>query len=71
MSPTHAITLDEVELKPFKDNHRYQATNPYWLLRIYRIKRVIIRRNPLHLILYYLKNEPIESTAHLMERNPK
>jgi len=40
-------------------------------LRVYRIKRVIVRRNPPQPVLYYLEGEPIESTAHLMGRNPK
>src|SRR5687767_6183625 len=38
---------------------------------MYKIKKVVIRRNPLQPVLYYLEDEPIESTAHLIERNPK
>ena len=60
-------------LKPgeLEGDHRHQATDPYWSLRIYKIKRVVIGRNPPQLVLYYLENEPIESTAHLMGLNPK
>ena len=54
-----------------EEDHRRKATDLYWSLCIYRIKRVIVRRNPLQPVLYYLKGEPIESTAHLMGRNPK
>ena len=49
-----------------KGDHRRRATDPYWNLRVYRIKRVIVRRNSPQLVLYYLEGEPIESTAHLM-----
>ena len=52
-------------------DHRRRATDPYWSLRVYRIKRVIVRRNPLQPVLYYLESELIESTAHLIGRNPK
>src|SRR5207245_7354621 len=52
-------------------DHRRRATDPYWSLRVYKIKRVVIGKNPSQPILYYLENEPIESTAHLMGRNPK
>ncbi|CAB4459890.1 unnamed protein product [Rhizophagus irregularis] len=60
-------------LKPgeLEDDHRHRATDPYWSLRIYKIKRVVIGRNPPQLVLYYLEDEPIESTAHLIGRNPK
>ena len=47
-------------------DHRRRATDPYWSLRVYRIKRVIVGRNPPQPVLYYLKSEPIESTAHLI-----
>ena len=55
-------------LKPgeLKGDHRHQATDLYWSLRVYKIKRVIIGRNSPQLVLYYLENKPIESTAHLM-----
>src|SRR6266480_6426173 len=35
-------------LKPgeLKGDHRHRVTDPYWSLRIYKIKRVVIRRNP-------------------------
>ncbi len=52
-------------------DHRRRATDPYWSLCIYRIKRVIVRRNPPQPVLYYFEDEPIESTAHLMGQNPK
>ena len=54
-------------LKPgeLEGDHRRRATDPYWSLRVYRIKRVVIGKNPPQPILYYLENEPIESTAHL------
>ncbi|CAG8776730.1 1956_t:CDS:1, partial [Rhizophagus irregularis] len=60
-------------LKPgeLEGDHRRRATDPYWSLRVYKIKRVVIRKNPPQPILYYLENGPIESTAHLMGRNPK
>jgi hypothetical protein len=40
-------------------------------LRVFKIKRVIIGRNPPQPVLYYLENKPIESTSHLIGRNPK
>src|SRR5947207_14343225 len=60
-------------LKPgeLKGDHRHRATDPYWSLRMYKIKRVVVRRNPPQPVLYYLEDEPIESTAHLIGRNPK
>src|SRR3954466_4942471 len=60
-------------LKPgeLEGDHRHQATDPYWSLRVYKIKRVVVRMNPPQPVLYYLKDEPIESTAHLIGRNPK
>ena len=38
---------------------------------MYKIKRVVVRRNPSQPVLYYLEDEPIESTAHLIGWNPK
>src|SRR6184192_2929170 len=60
-------------LKPgeLEGDHRHRVTDPYWSLRLYKIKRVVIGKNPPQPILYYLENGPIESTAHLMGRNPK
>jgi hypothetical protein len=60
-------------LKPgeLEGDHRHRATDPYWSLRVYKIKKVVIGRNPPQPVLYYLEDEPIESTAHLMGRNPK
>ena len=52
-------------------DHRHRATDPYWSLRMYKIKRVVVGRNPPQPVLYYLEDEPIESTAHLIGRNPK
>ncbi|CAI2197629.1 16710_t:CDS:2, partial [Funneliformis geosporum] len=66
MTPAHAMTLEEVESKPSK-----KARRPIGNLRVFKIKRVVIRRNPPQPVLYYLENEPIELTAHLMGRNPK
>src|SRR5207248_3657859 len=54
-----------------KGDLRHQATDPYWSLRVYKIKRVIIGRNSPQPVLYYLEDKHIESTAHLMGRNPK
>ena len=60
-------------LKPgeLEGDHRHRATDPYWSLRVYKIKRVVVRRNPPQPVLYYLEDEPIESTAHLIGRNLK
>src|SRR3989440_9633896 len=52
-------------------DHRRRATDPYWSLRVFKIKRVIIGKNSPQPVLYYLEDEPIESTAHLIGRNPK
>src|SRR3954471_9505437 len=46
-------------------DHRRRATDSYWSLCVYKIKRVVIGMNSPQLILYYLENEPIESTAYL------
>src|ERR1051325_772697 len=60
-------------LKPgeLEGDHRRRATDPYWSLRVYKIKKVVIGRNPPQPVLYYLEDGPIESTAHLMGWNPK
>src|SRR5437588_794058 len=60
-------------LKPgeLEGDHRHRATDPYWSLYMYKIKRVVVGRNPPQPVLYYLEDEPIESTAHLIGRNPK
>src|SRR3954451_19741230 len=101
MAPAHAMTLDEVELKPsskakraiggheeiklkkstairyllkpgeLEGDHRHRATNPYWSLCVYTIKRVVTERNPPQPILYYLEDKPIGFTTHLMEQNSK
>ena len=52
-------------------DHKRRATNPYWSLRVFKIKRVVIGKNLSQPVLYYLKDEPIESTAHLIGRNSK
>src|SRR4051794_18402906 len=52
-------------------DHRRRATDPYWNLRVFKIKRVVIERNLPQPVLYYLENKPIKSTAHLIGRNPK
>ncbi|CAI2193595.1 13075_t:CDS:2, partial [Funneliformis geosporum] len=54
-----------------EEDHRYRATDPYWNLYVFKIKRVVIGRNPSQPVLYYLENKPIESTAHLIRQNPK
>src|SRR5437763_14178881 len=51
-------------------DYKHRATDLYWSLRVYKIKRVVIGRNPSQPVLYYLKDELIESTAHLMGWNP-
>src|SRR3954452_23587169 len=60
-------------LKPgeLEGDHRHRATDPYWSLCVYKIKQVVIGRNSPQPVLYYLENELIESTAHLIGRNPK
>src|SRR5437763_6963816 len=60
-----------LKLGELEGDHRHRATDPYWLLRMYKIKRVVVGRNPPQPVLYYLEDEPIESTAHLIGRNPK
>src|SRR2546421_9011492 len=52
-------------------DHRRRATDLYWSLRVFKIKRVVIGKNPPQPVLYYLEDEPIELTAHLIGRNPK
>ena len=52
-------------------DHRCRATDSYWSLCVFKIKRVIIRKNSPQPVLYYLEDKPIESTAHLIGRNPK
>src|SRR3954452_15480152 len=48
-------------LKPgeLEGDHRHRATDPYWSLRMYKIKRVVVGRNPPQPVLYYLEDEPI------------
>ena len=60
-------------LKPgeLEGGHRRWATDPYWSLRIYKIRKVIVGKNPPQPVLYYLEKEPVESTRHLMGRNPR
>src|SRR5256714_13572623 len=60
-----------LKLGKLEGDYRHRATDPYWSLRVYKIKRVVIGRNSPQLVLYYLEDKPIESTAHLMGRNPK
>src|SRR5436305_6216356 len=60
-----------LKLGELEGDHRHRATDLYWSLRMYKIKRVVVRRNPSQPVLYYLENEPIESTAHLVGRNSK
>ncbi|RGB31569.1 hypothetical protein C1646_763906 [Rhizophagus diaphanus] len=63
--------IDFMNNSKLKGDHRHQATDPYLSLRVYKIKRVVIRRNPPQPVLYYFESKPIESTAHLMGRNSK
>ena len=60
-------------LKPgeLEGGHRRRATDPYWSLRIYKIRKVVVGKNPPQPVLYYLEKEPVESTKHLMGRNPR
>ena len=60
-----------LKLNELEDDHRHQATDPYWSLCVYKIKRVVVRRNSPQPVLYYLEDKPIESTAHLIGRNSK
>ena len=59
-------------LKPgeLEGGHVHRKTDPYFSLHVYRIKKVIVGRNPPQPVLYYLEDEPVGSTAHLMGRNP-
>jgi len=59
-------------LKPGKleERHMHRKTDLYFSLRLYKIEKVIVSKNPSQLVLYYLENELIESTAHLMGHNP-
>jgi hypothetical protein len=60
-------------LKPgeLEGGHRRRLTDPYWSLRIYKIRKVVVGKNPPQPVLYYLEKEPVESTQHLMGRNPR
>src|SRR5215213_3844732 len=49
-----------------KGDHRRRTTDPYWSLHVFKIKRVVVRRDLPQPVLYYLEGESIESTAHLM-----
>ncbi|CAG8753457.1 9313_t:CDS:2, partial [Dentiscutata erythropus] len=55
-------------LKPgeLEGGHMHRKTDPWWSLRIYKIKKVIVGKNPLQPVLYYLEDEPIDSTKHLI-----
>jgi hypothetical protein len=59
-----------LKLGELEGDHRHRATDMYWSLRVYKIKRVVVGRNPPQPVLYYLENEPIESTAYLIGWNP-
>ncbi|CAI2195393.1 10613_t:CDS:1, partial [Funneliformis geosporum] len=56
-----------LKLGELKNNHRYKATDIYWSLYFYKIKKVVIGKNPLQPVLYYLKDGPIKSTAYPIE----
>ncbi|CAG8480237.1 3285_t:CDS:2, partial [Gigaspora rosea] len=46
--------------------HMHRKTDLWWSLRIYKIKKVIVGKNPPQPVLYYLEDEPIDSTKHLI-----
>ena len=48
-------------LKPgeLEGDHRHRATDPYWSLRVYKIKRVVVGRNPPQPVLYILRMSPL------------
>src|SRR6185369_2055262 len=83
IKPKRPIGEDEITLpkgtsvrylfKPgeLEGGHRRRATDPYWSLRIYKIRKVIVGKNQPQPVLYYLEKEAIESTKHLMGRNPR
>ncbi|CAG8550489.1 479_t:CDS:2, partial [Gigaspora rosea] len=82
IKPKRPIGKDELRLqkgmavrylfKPgeLEEGHMHRKTDPYISLRIYKIAKVIVGKNPPQPVLYYLENEPIESTAHLMGHIP-
>ncbi len=35
-----------LKLGELEGDHRHRATDPYWSLHVYKIKRLIVRRNP-------------------------
>ncbi|CAG8797846.1 2958_t:CDS:2, partial [Cetraspora pellucida] len=74
MSPSYAMSLGEKRLtvryllKPseLEGGHMHRKTDPWWSLCIYKIKKVIVGKNPPQPVLYYLEEEPIDSTKHLI-----
>ncbi|CAG8438831.1 9099_t:CDS:2 [Cetraspora pellucida] len=82
IKPKRPIDKDELQLQKgttvryllklgeLEGGHIHRKTDSYFLLCVYRIKKVIVGRNPPQPVLYYLEDEPIESTAHLMGHNP-
>ncbi|CAG8809671.1 25641_t:CDS:1, partial [Racocetra persica] len=60
-------------LKPgeLEGGYMHRKTDLRWSLRIYKIKKVIVGKNPLQPVLYYLEDELIDSTKHLIGRNFK
>ena len=49
-----------LKLGELKGDHRHRATDLYWSLCVYKIKRVVIGRNSPQPVLYYLEDEPID-----------
>ncbi|CAG8795614.1 21993_t:CDS:1, partial [Dentiscutata erythropus] len=55
-------------LKPseLEEGHMHRKTDPWWSLHIYKIKKVIVGKNLSQPVLYYLEDEPIDLTKHLI-----
>ncbi|CAG8611211.1 14429_t:CDS:2 [Cetraspora pellucida] len=66
----YAMSLGEV-IPKLEGGHMHKKTDLWWSLRIYKIKKVIVGKNLSQPVLYYLEDEPIDSTKHLIGHNPK
>ncbi|CAG8796806.1 7984_t:CDS:2, partial [Dentiscutata erythropus] len=55
-------------LKPgeLEGEHMHRKTDLWWSLRIYKIKKVIVGKNPPQPVLYYFEDELIDSTKYLI-----
>ncbi|CAG8807398.1 15672_t:CDS:2, partial [Dentiscutata erythropus] len=75
MSPSYAVTLGEVipkvSTKPKRPIGKDELLLQKRLTVRYLLKPVIVGKNPPQLVLYYLEDKPIDSTNHLIGRNPK